>query len=545
MLVLDLEQKLSDLVAFQCVLVALRGTDDEASDEMLWQTLLGAFVDQYGFRRAWYGRLVNGTIRPWVSAPLAGSGLADLPLELAPDSPLVAEASLDLPVRVETEVEGRLIVEAEGEVSSDRADQVSVLLGEAAATLRHRRTRRRNEEAVQQARMRAEAADRAKTAMLANMSHEIRTPMTGIIGFADLLAATPLSADQQDYLESIRSSAYALLALINDILDLSKIEAGRLELESAPVDLGRLVENAVGLLAVRAAEKHLRLAFTIDPSTPAAILSDASRLRQVLVNLLGNAVKFTDQGGVSLWLAATRENDGRHRIEFAVSDTGPGIPPEHQERIFESFRQVDASISRRFGGTGLGLAISRSIVRQMGGSIEVESQAGRGATFRFWVPAWAAARSEVATVRKPAIGGARAAGLPPLRLLVAEDNPVNRKLAQTVLRQLGYQPDFAANGAEALDRVALHDYDAVLMDVQMPEMDGVEATRRIRREFPPERQPRIVAMTAAAFPEDRNRCLDAGMDDYVSKPIDMEELIAALRRVPAASRQLTAPSVSV
>jgi signal transduction histidine kinase/ActR/RegA family two-component response regulator len=545
MLALDLEQRLSDLIAFQCVLVALRGSDEEASDEMLWQTLLGAFVDQYGFRRAWYGRLVNGAIRPWVSAPVAGPGLADLPLEVAPDSPLVAAAGLDLPVRVETEVEGRLIVEAESQVSPDRAEQVSVLLGEATATLRQRRARRRNEEAVQQARLRAEAADRAKTVMLANMSHEIRTPMAGIIGFADLLAATPLSSEQQDYVESIRSSADALLALINDILDLSKIEAGRLELESAPVDLRRLVENVVGLLAVRAAEKRLRLAFTIDPSTPAAILSDAARLRQVLVNLLGNSVKFTSQGGVSLSVAAAKEIDGRHRIDFAVSDTGPGIAPEHLERIFESFRQVDASISRKFGGTGLGLAISRSIVRQMGGAIEVESQAGQGATFRFSIPAWAAARSEVATLRRPAIGGTRASGLPALRLLVAEDNPVNRKLAQAVLRQLGYQPDFAVNGVEAFDRVAFQDYDLVLMDVQMPEMDGLEATRRIRRECPPERQPRIVAMTAAAFPEDRNRCLDAGMDDYVSKPIDMEELIAALRRVPAANRQLTAPSVSV
>ncbi|MGP8246850.1 MAG: ATP-binding protein [Bryobacteraceae bacterium] len=545
MLAFDLEQRLSDLIAFQCVLVALRGTDEEASEEMLWQTLLGAFVDQYGFRRVWYGRLAGDAIRPSVSAPVAGSGLLDLPLELSLDSPLVVEAGLDLPVRVETEIEGRLVVEVEGEVSSDRAEQVCVLLGEATATLRQRRTRRRNEEAVQQARLRAEAADRAKSVMLANMSHEIRTPMTGIIGFADLLSATPLSSDQQDYVENIRSSAYALLALINDILDLSKIEAGRLELESAPVDLRRLVENAVGLLAVPAAEKHLRLAFTIDPSTPAAILTDASRLRQVLVNLLGNAVKFTNQGEVSLSLAAGKEKDGSHRIDFAVRDTGPGIPPEHRQRIFESFRQVDASISRKFGGTGLGLAISRSIVRQMGGSIEVESQEGCGSTFRFSIPAWAVARSEVASVRKPALGRARAAAVTPLRMLVAEDNPINRKLAQAVLRELGYQPDFAANGVEAFDRVALHDYDVVLMDVQMPEMDGLETTRRIRAECPPERQPRIIAMTAAAFPEDRTRCLDAGMDDYVSKPMNMEELIAALGRVPAPKRQLTAPSVSV
>jgi len=544
MLAFDLEQKLSDLIAFQCVLVALRGTDEEASDEMLWQTLLAALVDQYGFRRAWYGRSINGTIRPSVSAPITGSGLADLPLELSLDSPLLAAAGLDLPVRVEAEIEGRLVIEVEGEVSSDRDEQVSVLLGEAAATLRQRRMRRRNEEAVQHARLRAEAADRAKTVMLANMSHEIRTPMSGIIGFADLLAATPLSSGQQDYVENIRSSAYALLALINDILDLSKIEAGRLELESAPVDLKRLVEDAVGVLAVRAAEKHLRLVFTIDPSAPAAILSDSARLRQVLVNLLGNAVKFTDRGGVSLSVAATQEEGGSHRIDFAVSDTGPGIPAEHRERIFESFRQVDASISRKFGGTGLGLAICRSIVQQMGGAIEVESRVGSGSTFRFWIPARAVARSEVAAVRKPAIAGARASGLAPLRVLVAEDNPVNRKLAQAVLRELGYQPDFALNGVEALDRIAVHDYDVVLMDVQMPEMDGLEATRRIRREHPAERQPRIVAMTAAAFPEDRKLCLDAGMDDYISKPMNMEELIAALGRVPAASRQLTAPSMS-
>jgi signal transduction histidine kinase/ActR/RegA family two-component response regulator len=539
----DLEQRLSDLIAFQCALVALRGADDEASEEMLWQTLLGAIVEQYGFRRAWYGRMVDGEIRPWVSAPVAGPGLEDLPLELSPDSPLVAGAGINLPVRVETDVEGRLVIETGDEVTPDRIEQVGVLLGEACTSLRQRRTRRRNEEAVQQARLRAEAADRAKTVMLANMSHEIRTPMTGVIGFADLLAATPLSADQADYVESIRSSGYALLSLINDILDLSKIEAGRLELESAPVDLRRLVENSVGLLAVRAAEKHLRLAFTIDPSTPAAILSDSTRLRQVLVNLLGNAVKFTSQGGVTLAVAAHKESDGRHRIDFAVADTGPGIPREHQERIFESFRQVDSSISRKFGGSGLGLAISRSIVQQMGGAIEVESEAGRGATFRFWLPAWAVAQSEVVTVRKPSFGGPRTTGLPPLRIMVAEDNPVNRKLAQAVLRELGYQPDFVVNGVEALDRMTHHDYDVVLMDVQMPEMDGLEATRRIRRDCPPERQPRIIAMTAAAFPEDRNRCLDAGMDDYVSKPMDFQALIDALGRVTAAVPQATEPPV--
>jgi signal transduction histidine kinase/ActR/RegA family two-component response regulator len=544
MLAIDFEQKLTDLIAFQCVLVALRGTDEEASDEMLWQTLLGALVDQYGFRRAWFGHLSNGMIRPRVSAPIAGSGLADLPLELPLDSPLIAAAGLDLPVRVEADIEGRLVVEVEGEVPSDRAEQVTVLLGEATATLRQRRMRRRNEEAVQQARLRAEAADRAKSVMLANMSHEIRTPMTGIIGFADLMATTPLSADQQDYVENIRSSAHALLSLINDILDLSKIEAGRLELESVPVDLRRLVESAVGLLAVRAAEKDLRLVFTIDPSAPAAILSDAIRLRQVLVNLLGNAVKFTGRGGVSLSLSATKAEDGIHRIEFAVSDTGPGIAAEHLERIFESFRQVDSSISRKFGGTGLGLAICRSIVRQMGGAIEVESKEGCGSTFRFWIPAQAVARSEVAPVRRPTLASARSSALPPLRVLIAEDNPVNRKLAQAVLRELGYHPDFAANGVEVLDQVAHHDYDVILMDVQMPEMDGLEATRRIRSSCPPDRQPRIVAMTAAAFPEDRTRCIDAGMDDYISKPLNMEELIAALR-VPAAGCHLTAPSVSV
>jgi CheY-like chemotaxis protein/anti-sigma regulatory factor (Ser/Thr protein kinase) len=270
------------------------------------------------------------------------------------------------------------------------------------------------------------------------------------------------------------------------------------------------------------------LTATIDPLVPAAIAGDAGRLRQVLINLLSNAVKFTDAGEVTLAVAASQTTpDGRERISFVVRDTGPGIAPDHQQRIFESFSQVDASISRKYGGTGLGLAISKSLAEQMGGAMWVESEPGRGAAFHFNIVAETADLAPAPAPQPPVAG---AANLPPLRVMVADDNAVNRKVALSSLKRLGYQADAAVNGVELLERLRHAVYDIVFMDVQMPEMDGLEATRRIRRELPPARQPRIVAMTAAAFPEDRARCLNAGMDDYVAKPVGMEELGAVLRR---------------
>jgi len=513
----------------------------------------------------------------------------------------------------------------------------------------------------------AEAASIAKSQFLAMMSHEIRTPMNGVIGMTSLLLDTPLSPAQQDYTETIRASGEALLTIINDILDFSKIEAGSMELEQETFNVRDCVEGALDLMAARAVEKKLDLLYEIADGVPGSIRGDTTRLRQVLVNLLGNAIKFTESGEVLLRVHGRRLPDERVELEFAVQDTGIGIPAGALDRIFESFTQVDATITRRFGGTGLGLVIARRLVELMGGRITVKSEVGQGSTFTFTVPAeivasvprpylsagkttlhgrallvvddnatnrrilsaqgdkWglrvlavesgAAALSALAAgdkfdvaildlqmpdmdgitlarrIRemppteklplillsslgqrelvpddglfasvlskpvKPArlnevlIGVLRGRDAPgttssplvssgettaPFRheaVLIAEDNVVNQRVALMLLQRLGYRADVAANGHEVIDALRRRAYDVILMDVQMPEMDGLETTRRIVAHLPDAAQrPWIIAVTANAMQGDRERCLAAGMDDYISKPIDRVELAAAMER---------------